>query len=459
MSALVDRIFDRDPTVWVDDPASPEVADRLGWLDTPETMPAHFAALEALAERAKSARRVILAGMGGSSLAPEVVWRTFHQQPGRPSLRLWDSTHPDAVPTPGPDDLILIASKSGTTIETACFEAWAWAATGQAGDRFIAVTDPDTALARRAAERGYSAFINPPDIGGRFSALSLFGLVPAALIGLNVRRLLEGARTVRTAAARWEAIGLALGEHALAGRNKLILRERPALRGFGLWLDQLIAESTGKQGKGIVPIVGDPDAAASDAVTSEVRLNGRDPYDLGRLFYGWSLATAVIGHVLRVNPFDQPDVQDAKTRTAQLLSAGTPPAAAADGPDDLVRLLDGTAPGDYVALLVYGAPSVAGDVRLAKLQRQLRRRTGAVATVAWGPRYLHSSGQLHKGGPPVGRFIVVSEPPTHDVEIPGRPYTFGTLCNAQAAGDVAALRALGRPVVHMASLAMIEALR
>ena len=479
--SLADRIWARDPTVWTTDPTTPEVADRLGWLDVADTMPPHLKALGDLARGAAAARRVILCGMGGSSLAPEVLARTFGRQSGHPALHLWDTTHPDAVPALTPDDLVLIASKSGTTIETACFEEWAWQYARESGDRFIAVTDPGTPLARRAAARGYRAvFTNPADIGGRFSALSLFGLVPAALLGLDAGRLLDRGR-VAAAACRdddgpWVTLGRALAEQALAGRDKLTLFTSPSLATFGLWLEQLIAESTGKGGRGIVPVVGEPpglpDAYGDDRVFVTCALRGEqaptpppghpvyacalaDRYDLGEQFFGWSFATAVMGHVLGVNPFDQPNVGEAKVRTQQVLAGGQA-AEPPDGRADLRALVEEAGPGDYIGLLVYAPPSAEGDATLATFQRRLRDRTRVAVTAGWGPRYLHSSGQLHKGGPATGRFILVTPPASRDVAIPGRSHTFGALCAAQAAGDRAALKARGRPVVCVASLDVVQ---
>jgi transaldolase/glucose-6-phosphate isomerase len=487
--AVAPRIWRRDASVWSSDPRTPELGDRLGWLDLARTMQPHVAAVTAFAEAVRGRfARVVLCGMGGSSLAPEVLWRTAGPRTGYPSLHLLDSTHPAAVRATVPegalgDTLFLIASKSGTTIETASFERYFWAQTGGHGAQFVAITDPDTALARRGAEHGFRhVFLNPPDIGGRFSALSLFGLVPAALIGLDIERLLADARDAEAALRAPGvdnpaiALGALLGEGALAGRDKCTLVTDPGIATLGLWVEQLVAESTGKGGRGVLPVAGEratdlsgrePDrvfvvrtldaardsaaglrerAVAAGAPVDSAKLPS--PYGLGGEFLRWELATAVIGVVLGVNPFDQPNVAESKANTNRVLQAGTPPVAA-DDPMAIQRWLGGVRAGDYVAVMAYLPPSPAMDARLADVRRALARRLGVAVTVGYGPRFLHSTGQYHKGGTPRGHFLQVVDRPAPETPIPGAPYGFERLIAAQADGDLEALRGRGRPAIRV----------
>jgi glucose-6-phosphate isomerase len=493
---VVARIWSRDPTVWSSDPDTPELADRLGWLDLPSTMAARVPEIEAFADHARHRfDRVVLCGMGGSSLAPEVLWRVFGARPGYPRLHLLDSTHPAAVaaaaPVPLSRTLFLIASKSGTTIETASLDRYFWERSGANGSQFIAVTDPGTVLARSAAERGFAhLFESPADVGGRFSALSPFGLVPAALLGVDIGALLEAAReeAVRLRASAADnpgaVLGALLGEGWAAGRDKLTLVLDPSLSALALWVEQLVAESTGKSGRGVLPLVGEgpetltgdePErvwvvrtgrgpSGAVDALLARLREHGA-PLDHGRLadgralgaeFLRFEFATAVAGAILGVNPFDQPNVAESKRNTGRVLAEGTPPSPA-DPPDAVARWLEGPRPGDYVAVMAYLPPDPAVDARLAALQRGLRERTGVAVTAGYGPRFLHSTGQLHKGGPPRGHFLQIVDRPREEVPIPGESYGFARLIAAQAEGDLQALHARGRPVVRVNDWAQLEA--
>ena len=493
------RIWSRDPTVWKPDPKTPEIADRLGWLTVGEMMAQQVKTLAAFADEIRREfDRIVLCGMGGSSLAPEVLWRTFGRRPDYPSLTVLDSTDPRAVTAAVAardvaKTLFLVSSKSGTTQETDCLYRHFWDRTGQRGSQFVAITDPDTPLARLAGERRFRrAFLNPKDIGGRYSALSYFGLVPAALIGIDVGALLHRAHRAAEATApvvptaqnpaAW--LGAMLGEAALAGRNKATFVLSPGIGSFGLWVEQLIAESTGKEGTGIVPVAEEPLGApdvygrdrvfvaltlageASQATESQlsaltaaghpvVRLTLEDRYDLGQEFFRWEFATAVAGAILRINAFDQPNVAESKQNTKDVLARGqppTPPATAAE----LDRLLAGVAPGDYLALMAYLPPTAENDRRLAAARLRLRDRLKVATTLGYGPRFLHSTGQLHKGGPPVGHFVQITERAGPDVAIPGVPYTFGQLEAAQAEGDLRALRNRGRPAVRIDSLTLLE---
>src|SRR5690242_13367306 len=495
------RIWARDPTVWKPDPKTPEIADRLGWLTVGEVMAQQVKMLAGFAEEIRREfDHVVLCGMGGSSLAPEVLWRTFGRRPppGYPTLTVLDSTDPRAVTGAVADGevartLFLISSKSGTTQETDCLYRHFWERSGQRGTQFVAVTDPDTPLARLAAERRFRrAFSNPRDIGGRYSALSYFGLVPAALIGIDVGALLHRAHRPAEAAAplvpaaqnpaAW--LGALLGEAALAGRNKATFVLSPGIGRFGLWVEQLIAESTGKEGKGILPVAGEPlgppDVYGRDRVFVElslpgesddavqgrlralnaaghpvVRLTLEDRYDLGQEFFRWEFATAVAGAILRINAFDQPNVAESKQNTKEVLAGKKPPTPASSA-SELDRFFAAIKPGDYLALMAYLPPTPENDRRLAVARAKLRDRLKVATTLGYGPRFLHSTGQLHKGGPPVGHFLQIIERVEQDVPIPGMPYTFGQLESAQAEGDLLALRGRGRPAVRIEGLGLFE---
>ncbi|HXF72884.1 MAG TPA: glucose-6-phosphate isomerase [Actinomycetota bacterium] len=481
------RIWERDHTVWGPDPA--EVADRLGWLTVHADMRGEVAALRAFAREvaAEGIATVVLAGMGGSSLAAE-VFAAVAAGSGSPRLVVVDTTHPDELRALEPAletgrVLVVVASKSGTTIETQAHLAWLWERLRDPA-RFVAITDPGTPLARAAEERGFRrTFLNPPDIGGRYSALSYFGLVPAALVGADLEELLGGAAAaagacgpdVPAADNPGVRLGALLGEGALLGRDKLTLALPEPVAPLGAWLEQLIAESTGKRGRGILPVEGAPlgppavygddplFVALGEATRSPIlawleraghpveRLEGE--VRLGAEMFRWELATAVAGAVLGVNPFDQPDVQAAKDRTARVLAGEGDPAPE---PGDVGEVLAGATAPAYLAIQAFLPRTEEVRERLRVVRLRLRDRLRVAVTVGFGPRYLHSTGQLHKGGPPTGRFVQVVEDPAADVAIPGQPYTFRDLLLAQAAGDMAALRERGRPVART-SLAGLEA--
>jgi glucose-6-phosphate isomerase len=488
------RLWDGDVTVWAEDPHTPEIADRLGWLGVGSLMAAELDGLRRFAEEAlHGTDRVVLLGMGGSSLCSEVLWSAFGPQPGHPRLQVLDSTHPAAVRRVLDEGdlgrtLFLVASKSGTTIETDSFNRLFWEETGQRGAQFVAITDPGTPLERLGIDRGFRrVFLNPPDIGGRFSALSFFGLVPAVLMGIDLAQLLERAETmanrcgpdVSAADNPGATLGVILAQAALAGRDKLTLLTPPPFGSLGVWIEQLVAESTGKDDQGVLPVTGEPfeaaipywkdrmfvaigprksSSAAMDARVADIearqeplaRLTISSPLDLGAEFFRWEMATAVAGAVMRINPFDQPNVAESKARTKEILAGG----ASLTAPDELqapaVReFLSGVRPGDYIAVQAFAAPGEDGDRRLAAVSRGLRHAVDAVVTVGYGPRYLHSTGQLHKGGQACGHFIQIVDEPARDVEIPGRDYGFAGLMAAQADGDYLALRDRGRPVLRV----------
>ena len=441
---LVERVWARDATLWT----GHDEASWLGWLDEPGRMQERVADLEAFAQSVRAAEfaHVVLAGMGGSSLAPEVLRRTFASE----TLHVLDTTHPSALRALEERldlerTLFLVASKSGTTLETRCHLDYFWERTGGRGDAFVAVTDPGSPLEGLARERGFRAvFAGEPAIGGRYSALSVFGMVPAVLMGVDLSRLLLRTEEM-VEACRLEdgnpgrELGERLGTGWRDGRDKLLLNGDPG--GFGLWVEQLIAESTGKEGKGLVPAPGEP-GDGPDRQREEVRVT--DPYELGQEFYRWEFATAVAGALLGINPFDQPDVQAAKDRTTAILEQGGEVPLDPEGSVD--DLLAQAGEGDYVAVLAFVDPAAEG--RLEPLVARARK-TGCVVTVGLGPRYLHSTGQLHKGGPNTGVFVQVVDDLGDDLPIPGRDLGFRRLIAAQAAGDFEALRERGRRVARI----------
>jgi glucose-6-phosphate isomerase len=509
--ALWARRFD----VWTTDRAVQQaIANRLGWLDATEFIRAHLARIEVFAKNVRESglTDVVLFGMGGSSLAPEVFHRVLGRADELPRFRMLDSTDPvavrDALANAG-TSLFVIASKSGTTIEPNSMAAAARQrveaaeVTGWAS-RFVAITDENTDLHRRAVNDGFlDVFLNPSDIGGRYSALTFFGMVPAALMGIPLAPVVERTRTMVKACHSTDprtnpgvALGALMGAAAKSGRDKLTLLVPDRLESFGLWVEQLVAESTGKQDKGIVPITGETTKAPAgdDRMAVVVRINGDGPDDhavdrmratgvplitidmpdidaLGAEFFRWEIATATAGRVLEINPFDEPNVQQAKDATRALLQAyttrGTLPITEPDSARDGIRFtmsraarerlgangVDGflsvLTPRDYFALLAYVPPD---DPVFGPMLRELRDRVAVekhCATMfSYGPRYLHSTGQLHKGGPNTGVFLIVTAPAEADLPIPGAPYSFGVLEMAQALGDFQSLDVAGRRVLH-----------
>jgi glucose-6-phosphate isomerase len=527
VDAAAAALWRRDPSLWSDDPATQQkIANRLGWLSSPALM---ADSLERLRTFASGIQRdgfthVVLLGMGGSSLAPEVLRAVIGVAPGWPTLHMLDSTDPAAVraaATPPEHTLYLLASKSGTTIEpnslAAHFRARLESSVPRWADHFVAITDEGTDLARRArAERFRDVFINPSDIGGRYSAVSYFGFVPAALMGQDLDALAGWSLAMLSAAEGHPADTLSnpaaalahvIGTAALAGRDKLTLVVPPALEAFGLWVEQLIAESTGKQGKGVVPIAGEAVGPAEDYgedrlfvrltvrdapvklaadVTDDVRSTYVDQAllgpaveielpeatALGAEFVRWEIATAILGAMLQINPFDEPNVQQAKDATRVLLDAyktkGQLPAAASEftlpggsslalsetartrlGAADADAILTLIEENDYFALLAYVGPDEAIARELRNFRQDVRDRTRAATMLGYGPRYLHSTGQLHKGGPNTGVFVLLTADSDEDLPIPGESFSFGTLELAQALGDFASLDATKRRAVHV----------
>jgi len=442
VTSIPERIWAYDASLWTD-----SGEDRwLGWLDVVTRVQPHVDELNAFAEAAiEQFHDCVLLGMGGSSLAPEVLRRTFKVE----SFHVLDTTHPEAIrrlerTVDLEQTLFLVSSKSGSTIETRSHLEYFWQQTGGRGAQFAAITDPGSDLERLANERGFRAtFAGEPEIGGRYSALSMFGVVPAALMGVDVERYLQVAAEMTLACHGEDGnpgleLGLRLGEGWKEGRDKICIDQTPT--GFGLWAEQLLAESTGKQGKGLVPAPGES-PEGPDRQRGEVEIV--DPFDLAGEFYRWEFATAVAGHVLGINPFDQPDVQAAKDKTSEVLAGGDPELPAAGSLDEL---LGQAREGDYVCIQAFIDP--AREPELEPLVAR-GRETGCVVTCGLGPRYLHSTGQLHKGGPNTGLFVQVVDETGDELPIPGSDFGFGRLIRSQAAGDLAALEERGRRAIRI----------
>ena len=441
-SELVERIWNRDATLWT----GVDENRWLGWLDEPLRMQERIEELEAFALSVyeDGLTDVVLAGMGGSSLAPEVLRQTF----GAARFHVLDTTHPKAIRALEQrldlgKTLFLVSSKSGSTLETRSHMDYFWEQVAD-GSHFAAVTDPGSDLERAAGERDFRAtFPGEPTIGGRYSALSMFGLVPAALMGVDLERfLLRTAEMVEACRLDDGNPGLELGERLgtgwREGRDKVQINPNPG--GFGLWAEQLIAESTGKQGKGLVPAPGEM-GEGPDRQSEEVRVENQ--YELGQEFFRWEFGTAVAGALIGINPFDQPNVQEAKDRTKAILDSGDNPELEPEGVP-----FAGAGEGDYVAILAFVEPNEENDRHIEALVDRARTETGCVVTHGYGPRYLHSTGQLHKGGPPSGVFLQVVDDPGEELPIPGQEFGFGRLIRAQAAGDYAALKERGLRVAR-----------
>ena len=515
---VVSRIWERDISVWRAEPGSDaahSISSRLGWLDIGKTMPPHLDRVAALgrAAREEQVEAVYLLGMGGSSLCAEVLRSVYGVAEGSPELYVLDTTDErtivNAANRMNPQRTwFLVASKSGGTVEVASMERFFWDRMQQllgddAGRHFVAVTDPDTGLHKLAAERGYrETFVNPPDIGGRFSALSLFGLVPAALIGASARDLLsagavmaDGCQQENHANAGFE-LGAFIAAATIAGRDKLTVVLPPSLAMLGLWIEQLIAESTGKQGKGTLPVVdeplGRPDEYGQDRAFVAIATD-RDAPDKDRLaelhaaghpvlsltsrldgvgaeFFRWEFATAVAGAALAINPFDEPNVSEAKAKTRELLAAyaaegrlpENEPLAEGDDVRVHTRSFSGTTPaevirtavgeikpGDYAAFLSY-LPAESSVARaIADVRTAIRARTRGATTYGIGPRYLHSTGQYHKGGPNTALAFLITGDDDTETAIPEAGYSFAVLKRAQALGDFDTLQAHGRRVVRI----------
>jgi glucose-6-phosphate isomerase len=443
--ALIEAIWARDAAAWT----GADEAEWLGWLDEPERVQQQLDDVRRLADSAHDeVDDVVLCGMGGSSLAPEVLRRTF----GVGRFHVLDTTHPHAIR--GLEErldlertLFVSSSKSGTTLETRSHTDYFWEKTGGRGDAFVAITDPGSELERLARERGFRrVFAGEPSIGGRYSALSPFGIVPAVLMGIDASRLLASAQAMREACRSVEGnpgyeLGSRFGEGWREGRDKICIGETPG--GFGLWAEQLVAESTGKHGKGLVPAPGEsPDGPDRQSADPELP----DPYALGAEFFRWEFAIAVAGAYLEIDPFDQPDVQAAKDKTNEVLATGEEPELEPEGSVD--ELLAQAQEGDYFCVQAFVEPGAEAEAKLDRLIADVRGRSGLVVTHGYGPRYQHSTGQLHKGGPNTGLFLQVVDDQGDELPIPGKPFGFRRLIRAQAAGDLETLKERGRRVAR-----------
>ena len=493
-SRAVERMWACDHRLWKQDPT--DIANRLGWLTIVEYMKDRVEDLLTFAASAKKRgiRDVVLLGMGGSSLGPEVLRATFGPSNGFPRLWVLDSTVPGWIQqvTQAIDparSLFILASKSGGTIEVMSLFAHFWELVHktpghQGGEQFIAITDPGTGLEKLAAEHGFwRIFTNPPDIGGRYSVLSYFGLVPAALMGIDVARLITRATAMAQACHTQTPLernpgadlGATMASLAQVGRNKITLISSPQIATFGLWAEQLLAESTGKEGTGLIPVANEPivspTAYGTDRLFVYLRLKGdqnrqldrqiaglarhghpvltltlQDRYDLAGEFFRWEIATAVAGQLLGIHPFDQPNVQESKDNTARVLdtihaTGRLPKQTTATAAQAAAQLKQQCRPDAYVAILAYTTPSFRMEQAIRSLRRALVSHHHVTTTAGYGPRYLHSTGQLHKGGPKSGVFLQLVDRMIPDLGIPGKPFTFRTLAQAQAAGDIQALKA------------------
>ncbi len=513
-------IWECEARVWTDDDAETagEIRQRLGWLHVVETMVGETDRLEAFADEIRNSgfNRAVVIGMGGSSLAPEVFRQCFGVKEGYPDLSVVDTTLPASIieidnDTDPRNTLYIVSSKSGGTIEVVSlykhFHDRAKQVLGDsAGGNFIAITDPGTSLGRMASDNRFrKVFLNPPDIGGRFSALSYFGLVPAALIGVDIKRLLmRASQAVEASGINVPALespgtwlGVIISEAAIAGKDKLTLVISPPVASFGYWLEQLVAESTGKNGKGIIPVEGEPLSEPScygqDRIFIYLRVDGdsthdqkvsdleqaghpvitlrlHGPYDLGREMFRWEFATAVAGAILEINPFDQPNVQESKDITKKILGefsrTGNISPINRIGINDpeaeraLRDLFSGIQPGSYVAFNAFLKPSEENVRVLTEARKIIKDKLITTTCLGFGPRYLHSTGQIHKGGPNTGLFVVITADCEKDVPIPGEAYTFGVLNSAQSLGDYRALANKGRKTVciHLESESQIQRL-
>jgi transaldolase/glucose-6-phosphate isomerase len=505
---MTESLWSGDTSLWSKDPeVRSAIGQRLGWLQVVETMIGEKQRLKDFADEIRSAgfTTAVLLGMGGSSLASEVFAACLGTADGYLDLKVLDTTEPASIldlerTLDLKRTLFIVSSKSGGTIEVLSlykyFRKRMEEALGdQAGKSFIAITDPGTSLGKMASEHGFrKTFLNPPDIGGRFSALSYFGLVPAALIGADLDRLLmRAAQAVEASGPEVPSLespgtwlGVIMGELSAAGRDKLTLIISPALSSFGGWLEQLVAESTGKEGRGVIPvaaeIIGSPSVYGDDRLFVYWRLDGDTtydeqvsalersgqpvitqrlhfPYDLGREMFRWEFATAVAGAILGINPFDQPNVQESKDITKQLLEFYRREKTIPDSDrltiDDpglnaaLKTLCGSLRPGDYVAVNAFIRSEAKNVEVLQALRKELRDRYRVATTMGFGPRYLHSTGQIHKGGPDKGVFVLITQEDEQDVPIPGEPYSFGVLKSAQSLGDYEALKNKGRRIIRV----------
>ncbi|WP_174274532.1 bifunctional transaldolase/phosoglucose isomerase [Sphingomonas bacterium] len=510
--AWTKRLWEGDPTLWT----GKDEGKWVGWLAAAKGEQVDFAQLAALTEKARHYKDVVLLGMGGSSLGPEVLALILGNAAGSPKLHVLDTTDPDqiagvAAAIDPENTLFIVSSKSGSTLEPELLRAFFWELSGKDGSRFVAVTDPGSKLEKTANDDGYAfVFLGDPAIGGRYSVLSAFGMVPGAAMGLDARAFYDAAAQMVSACGPGQIasdspgvhLGVIMGEAANAGRDKLTILPSQGLAPIGAWLEQLLAESTGKQGKGIVPVdlepLGSVESYGADRLFAHLHLEGDDDpelearltqlaeaghpvvrmavatrEDIGREFFRWEIATAIAGAVIGIDPFDQPDVEDAKVATRKLvddyeasgsLEPETPiaenedfaifaPASTGLAPSDPKQLLDlhfaSLRPGNYAGFLAYIERDEGNSAAVARMRAQIRDAKQVATIAGFGPRFLHSTGQAYKGGPNSGVFLTITRDPDPDLAIPGRKASFGTVQIAQARGDADVLAERGRRVLRV----------
>ena len=493
------RLLAGDPTIWSERP-DPEITNRLGWLELPGKSPGQLDDIISFADQVRSEgfRHVVLMGMGGSSLAPKVFQLTFGNSVNHPELITVDTPHPEAVRDvntriePG-ETLFAVASKSGRTIEPLTLFRHFWREAGrrvrEPGQNFIAITDAGTPLEDLAEEKGFrKTFFAEPDLGGRYSALTAYGLVPAALIGVDVGKLLERAGIAARSVSTALCLGAALGELALRGRDKLTFFTSPSVAHFPVWLEQLIAESTGKDGRGVLPVVGepaiDPSRYGNDRFFVNLEIDGEevpcfrddllaqleaaghpvatiflsDAYDIGREVFRWEVAVASAGAVLGINPFNQPDVELSKELSRRAMASGGKEDLGVESintengeilRERLEAWLGDAGRGDCISIQAYLQPSEPTSDLLGQARQALLDRTSLATTMDYGPQFLHSTGQLHKGGPGTGLFLQIVDGTDGELEVPGEPHSFNDLIRAQSIGDFVALKRRGRRILRV----------
>jgi transaldolase/glucose-6-phosphate isomerase len=497
VNSIASRIWQKDASLWPpESPGAEPAAEIMGWLELPGLLSERIPGLADIASglRTGGVTDVVMMGMGGSSMTPEVLRVVFGQQPAGARLHVLDTVNPGTI-TQVTDDLPLettvfaVCSKSGTTVEPLSLEKHFRSALASSGvsdpsHSFVAITDAGTPLAKRAEDGEFAHWFEAPaDVGGRFSALTAFGMFPAAALGLNLSRIHVSAADMAQACQADTAenpglqLGAILGNQANAGRDKVTLITSPGLERFGLWVEQLLAESTGKHGKGLIPVAGEPhygaasygadrnfiyirlstaDNSQADSHAAEVKAAGHpvstltlnDLYDIGGELFRWEFAIAVASHLIGVFPFDQPHVTAAKDKARAILDSGSLPRgeSAADLKTAVEQLVAEPAPGDYVAIGAFMPESDEADAAFAGLRSHITRKTGMATTFGFGPRYLHSIGQLYKDGPATIRFLGIVSHGSGDVPVPGETYTFGGLTPAQAYGDFEVMRDGGRRI-------------
>ncbi len=504
---FLERIWQNDWRLWFRDKKK-EITNRLGWLRLPETMTQKLDEFLLFTEsiRSKGIKRIVLLGMGGSSLAPEVFQNTFMNSPGFPELTVLDSTHPESVSEIDRSldynsTFFIVSSKSGTTLETRSFYQYFWEkcrqATDQPGDHFAAVTDPGSPLEAIGLEKNFrGVFLPPDDVGGRYSALTDFGLLPAALIGMDLGKLLQESRVAAglhsAQSDPLKSTGLVLGS-VLAGagkeRDKITIWASSTLRHFPDWLEQLIAESTGKQGKGLIPVVNEPRTDLTkygqdrlfvlfndlknqeekqtkrmerliEAGHPVIQINFEDKYEIGQDIFNWEMGIAAAGAAMGIHPFNQPDVQLAKDlaekamqdpgKSAEHSAGGEYDITLGEGLSSAVNTwLNQIKTNDYIAIHAYLPDDPETGSYLLKMRQIISNKTGKAVTTGYGPRFLHSTGQLHKGGPDTGVFLQLVDEPSFDMDVPESGFTFGQLIHAQALGDFQALKERKRRVLRI----------